>query len=183
MAKNSRGVTVDVTSSRSVKNAIEYTKSLGKTASISSPETLHRYAERIRRRFLIPMMRELRDQKPPKRKYPEDYPIQFVSERQRRFVMATLRGKPYRRTNGLSKGWYYRMKIKGNKITVTIGNRKNYAGYVVGKFGVGVSKRQIRRYMKPMQPYHRQTGWKPAHVTIQKYLKKAKEDLIAAAKR
>jgi hypothetical protein len=128
------------------------------------------------------MMRELRNQSPPERSYPQDYPIKFVSNKQRRFVMATLKGKPYKRTNSLSNGWYYRIRTSKSKISVTIGNRNNYAGYVVGKFGAGTSKRQMKRYIKPIQPFHSKTGWKPAYATVQKYLIKAQEDARAIAK-
>lgn len=181
MATLNTKINVNIGNKKSVGVAITKTLLLKKDASGSSVDT-RKYAERIRRRYLTPMMRELKNQTPPHRSYPQDYPIQYVSEKQRRFVMALLRGKPYKRTHGLSKGWYYRMRTSGSKISVTIGNRRNYAGYVIGKFGVGISKRQIKRYLKPMQPFHKKTGWKPAHKTVQKYLLNAQEDARAIAK-
>lgn len=135
---------------------------------------LMEFSKRIEKEYMKPMLRKLKNEVPTKRRYPSDYPLEFTSEKQRRYVMWKLNGKPYKRSHELERGWFYRVNQKSGKITITIGNDKKYSKFVVGKFGLGFSSRQKRRYVEPQQKFHQVTGWLPAHKTVQKYLIKAK---------
>lgn len=159
-----------VSSIRNAKNLIQKRKKFYSDAN----NLLQAFSDEIEKKSLRPMLRKLRKEQPPKRKYPDDYPIEYKSERQRRKVFAILKGKPYKRTRGLKNGWYYKIRKGRGKISITVGNEKPYSRFVVGKFGLGNSARQKRRYVQMQQKFHRITGWTPAYFTIQKYLSKAK---------
>jgi hypothetical protein len=86
---------------------------------------------------------------------PVRYPIQWTSERQRRYVMAKLRRErnlPYRRTHALVRGWKVPKYIdkRGGLLTVTHPWKK--VGYVVGD--------PQRPAMQ--QRFHAITGWPTA---------------------
>lgn len=128
--------------------------------------------------YIEPMMRELR-KKPRKRSYPSQYPIQFTSVKQRMYVMAHLKGKPYKRTNSLVNGFDYTLKIQDGTINFKLDNSDPKSRYVVGKWGMGRSSSSIRRYTKDIQRFHTITGWPPAYTTVQKYMIPAREEAIA----
>lgn len=144
-----------------------------------------RYSERliqddikyIEQRYLKPLMRDLR-YTPRHRVYPKDYPIKFVSDKQRRFVMAKLAGKPYKRTGKLQRGWHYSIKPdKHGRIMLRIWNESPIAKYVVGEVGLGTSMRSAKRYRQSIQAYHRQGGWRPAQDRVDKMLKRMRLDV------
>lgn len=123
------------------------------------------------KKFIVPLMRKLKKY-PPKRVYPGDYPIKFTSEKQRRYVMMMLKGKPYIRTHGLRRAWRYKTTVKNGVTTFIVSNNAKSAKYVVGKWGRSEKPRQIKEYLKPMQKFHRVTGWTPAYEEINKTSKK-----------
>lgn len=166
-------IVLNITSLKSIK-AAKTTINGVKDHYTDTAGLLAAFSKEVEKSYMKPMIKKLQQQEPPKRKYPEDYPIVFKSEKQQRKVMSILHGKPYLRTHGLRQGWYYKIKKGTNKVTITVGNQKNYSKYVVGTFGLGESSRQHRRYVQVQQKFHKITGWKPAYVTIGDYLAQAK---------
>lgn len=141
----------------------------------NSDSFLRGLRSRIISRYMRPMLRELREY-PPRRKYPDDYPIEWTSLKQMRYVMGfVLKGKPYKRTGKLAAGWQYRVKIyKKSRISFHLKNDTDYSMFVKGRFGTGTSRRSIKRYIKPMQRFHMITGWQEAYDPVGKYIKRAK---------
>lgn len=129
----------------------------------------------IERDYLRPMLKELR-KAPPRRMYPYDYPIEYVSDKQRRFVHAKLGGNPYKRTRNSAKGWKHRVKSEAGVISLKVWNKQGYTQFVRGTVGFGSSNRSMKRYISPIQPYHETTGWTPAYKIVQKYINEAKEE-------
>jgi hypothetical protein len=96
---------------------------------------------------------------------------------------------PYQRTFKLKRGWRYEL-IEDNKrggIRVKVWNdaesydpikneTRPYHRFVTGDIGLGVSTRSVRRYMAPVQPFHKDTGWNPAYPIIQKYILLARQE-------
>lgn len=143
---------------------------------------------------------------PMRRKYPADYPISFASDKQRKYVMAKLKGKPYNRTLGMARGWYFTLQFGKKKrkqrnnggdmnspvfpifptykefLYILVGNEQSYASQVTGFYGMGDKKSDVRDYMKPVMGMHIKTGWTPAHRTISKYSKRIYKELGAAIK-
>lgn len=138
---------------------------------------LKEYASLLRRKHLRNMRRALKRQVPPRRKYPQDYPLEWTSEKQRKYVWGyILKGKPYTRKNKIQSGWKNKVSIRSNRIVVEMKNSYPESKFVVGLIGMGESKKSIKKYIKPIQRFHTITGWKPAYITVQKYINRAKED-------
>lgn len=112
-----------------------------------------------------PNMRdELRDV-PRKRKYPQDYPIEWTSEKQRRAYFATNgfgKGIPYRRTGTMANSWQFFIAQEGSTSKFVIFNRASYSRYVVGTLAQNdrVAYGQIQRF-------HSITGWQKAKPTVE----------------
>lgn len=180
-----RKVILDLRSASGVKRSLH---DINKTfANVSSYGTTSQYLLRLLTRYMSrhyfnPMLRELQET-PPKRSYPDDYPITYVSPRQRRYVAWLLDGEPHERTNNIVKAWSYRIKQRRGKLSVEINNDIPESAYVVGNIGLGLSTRSIKRYTKPMQPFHKKTGWKPAHEIVRKYVTKAQEESSSVIQR
>ena len=70
----------------------------------------------------------------PRRQSTKPNPGQFVSERQRRYVMAMIRRGdiriPYVRTGKLGQEWTHDVETRSNGVVGTVGNKKKYAPYV-----------------------------------------------------
>lgn len=150
----------------------------GTSGQTMSDTQLREEVRRLQTRYVRPMLKELKTE-PPHRKYPEDYPFDFTTDLQRRYVMSQLGGKNgggYKRKGSISKFWRANVTLKNGKISLRIRNTKKESLYVYGKVGMGRSASSIRRYLKPMQPAHRITGWTPAYITVQKWMKRAKRD-------
>lgn len=93
---------------------------------------------KIRRRVLA----RLRTMPPPAK-----HPIQWTSERQRKFVMAKLRREnnlPYRRTGALVKNWKVIIVLKPDRADIVAENDSSVGRYVFGE---------------QQQRFHRNTGW------------------------
>lgn len=103
---------------------------------------VRREIPRIRRRALKKLHQE-----PPRRSYPNDYPLKWTNDKQRRKYFATNgfgRGIPYRRTGKLVEAWEVKVQISGDDGTITVENSSPSAQFVIGD-------RQ--------QQFHRNTGW------------------------
>ena len=151
------------------------------TTGKASEVMLKKLARKVEIYYVRPMMAELREI-PPSRTYPDDYPIEYKSDKQRRYVMWLLGGKPYERTNRIVNGWGYKLHTKRGRISVEVTNKVPESKFVVGLIGTGTSTRSIKRYLAPIQPFHVKTGWKPAHEIVTTYIAKAKEDSVATIK-
>jgi len=151
-------------------------------------KVMQRTASQIRIRVMGPMLRELR-RYPPRQK---GMKMRWKSPKQRRYVLMMLRrdairrGTPddisYRRKGALGRGWNYTLTAGRTKLKLRLGNtaistwgkgETRYYIFVVGGFGFGKSARSSRRYRQPIQPFHKDRGWKPAFPTIQHYVGEA----------
>lgn len=181
-----RRVIIDIRDADSARRSIRELNRLFKnmTDGTSSPTEymLRRLSRKIEVFYIKPLIAELRTA-PPKRTYPDDYPVVYKSTKQRKYVMWLLDGQPYERQNNIVNGWGYKIKISRGKVSIKIDNDVPEFKYVVGLIGTGTSQRSIKRYLEPMQPYHAITGWKPAHEPITRYIQDAKEDSIATIKK
>lgn len=122
--------------------------------------------------------------------------VRWASLKQKRYVLMLLRKKAkaeghpndikYRRTGDFGDAWVCEFKVdkKRGTITMIVENtaerRNNKTGqmqkiqpFITGGLGLGKSKSSIRNYMKPMQPFHKDTGWQPSHPIVQEYEGKA----------
>lgn len=162
---------IDLTNMQTIKQTRSRLKSVVSKLSGLDNE-LERIKKRIEAEVVKPMMFDLKDYPRP-RQYPEDYPIQFVSDAQRKYVMAKLNGKPYQRTGAIRRGWRYKLYVTDGKIILKLGNKSKHAQYVQGLYGLGDRERHIKRYRKPIMPYHMKTGWQEAHPIIHDAQRKA----------
>lgn len=75
-------------------------------------------------------------------------PIEWASEKQRRYVMLMIRRglipAPYIRTHALSQAWAFGVKTESNSTTITLANSASKFPFVEGE---------------NQQPMHRNTGW------------------------
>jgi hypothetical protein len=95
---------------------------------------------------------------------PAKHPIQWTSERQRKFVMAKLRREnniPYSRTYSLRKGWRVGLAQVADGFAFQVQNDAEYTQFVVGSLAKDTSR--ARAYQ---QQFHRKTGWVLASDTI-----------------
>lgn len=86
---------------------------------------------------------------------PVRYPIQWTSDKQRRYVMAKLRKEgnlPYKRTWRYVKGWRVRANYKHGLTSIAVYHEDEVADFIGGR-------RQ--------QQYHHNTGWANAADTLQ----------------
>ncbi len=73
------------------------------------PDAIDDYARRDLRPFVSQRVDATLRVEPPVRAFPEDYPLEWTSEKQRRYVMAKLRREdnlPYQRTHEYVRGWH-----------------------------------------------------------------------------
>lgn len=136
----------------------------------SAPSLMAAATKRAVERIAKDMRRDLKAA-PPRPKYP----IQWTSERQRRYVMALLRrtnNLPYRRTGALVRGWHtdYRIDVRGGLFTFS--NKTAYAGYVQGPYGSKARPGEPRQ-----QRFHRLSGWPSAPDVAARYRPIARQRL------
>jgi hypothetical protein len=97
---------------------------------------------------------------------PAKHPIDWTSEKQRKFVMAKLRREnnlPYKRTGGLVKQWKVVAYFKGDNGEIIAENPSPIGRYVFGE---------------QQQRFHRNTGWYHADDIILEESIIAQEQLI-----
>lgn len=88
------------------------------------------YARRLTIRVKSQLLRKLRLEPGA-----PDYPIDWTSEKQRRYVMAKLRREnnlPYQRTHQLSQGWDVNVTFGRDGGTITLENPLDHSIYVYG---------------------------------------------------
>lgn len=93
------------------------------------------------------------------------HPIEWTSERQRKFVMAKLRAEgnlPYQRTGGLAQSWQVTDQTQGGRFTLTVRNLWAGAVYVMG----AINFRSLADAARMRQKMHANTGWQLAQVTV-----------------
>jgi len=107
--------------------------------------------------------RELATNVPPKRSFPSDYPIEWVSDAQRRAFFAKTKGKPYVRTGQLANSWTVDVTTEGGIFSINVRNPANAAKYVYGS----LSRQSPGRFQ---QRFHKITGWPVAAEIIRPVL-------------
>lgn len=160
-----RGLILRVTDLPQVRDTIKKVENRHNRIK-ASHKFLRAVGQEIGRQYFDPAIRTLR-------KYPPNsnrrrIPLRFVSDKQRRYVMGVvLKGKPYKRTHRLGRAWTYHTNVRNNTLYMAFENKVPYRKFVMGNFGMGRSRRQQRRYLKPMQPFHHDRGWQPAYKITQ----------------
>lgn len=154
---------IDLSSPEGIKNSIKDIEKL-KRYYKNKDMPMRRIKQKIETTDLRYLLNELREYPPPR---DTSEKIQFVSAKQRKYVMRLLKGKGYKRTGQLAKGWNFVIVKTGTAIKIKITQTTPYAQYVIGKFGMGKSRRSIGRYTKTQQPFHVKTGWRPAYKSYQ----------------
>ena len=171
----------EVKKARAYTQWLKYQNNLWKVGK--SQDTIL-YAERllsdnidyIKSKYIKTLMRSLK-YAPRHRVYPKDYPIKFTSDKQRKFVMANLKTKPYKRRNVIKNGWNYTIKAdRYGRIVFELWNDSPTAKYVVGEVGLEDKTGKRDKYRKYIQKFHRKSGWIPAQDTFNRTLAKMKKD-------
>lgn len=105
---------------------------------------------------------------PPKRSYPNDYPLEWESDKQRKAYFATDgfgAGIPYKRTGKLAAGWTTDIVTNGLSVSFVIENPSSAAKYVYGSLA-----QDINAASRFQQQFHRITGWQSVAATVDFYL-------------
>ena len=102
----------------------------------------------------------------------------WVSERQRRFVMAKLGGQKYKRTFGLRRAWRVVARTHEGRISLTVANASSAAQFVVGRF----NQRSRAEAAIPVQPFHAPRWPLAVDVVAPFFVRAEKEFTKAAAK-
>lgn len=162
-----RKIILNISDPDTINYTVKQIETLIENLRNPKPAVMNKLLTIIENDYVAPTMKKLK-RIPPRRKYPSQYPLEFTSEKQQRYVMGVvLRDqKPYRRTGRLTRGWNYSTKISRNKIKINIENKYKNSQYVVGLLGLGKSSSSVRRYTRPMQKFHKVTGWQPAYKKI-----------------
>lgn len=109
--------------------------------------------------------------------------VDWASEDQKKYMMWMWRKNriklPHRRTKKLQKGWEGEVTYddQEQQISIEIKNTNPRSQYVVGKVGFSKAISDIKKYEKPIQPFHKKL-WKPAHAVIQPVVEKIRQDII-----
>lgn len=135
-------------------------------------------AREVQVKYVDPLISDLR-------KYPPDKDrttlTKWKSDRQRRYMMWLWKNRkanlPHERTGDFGRGWKGETKAlsRGTGISIAIENPSPAAPYIVGAVGIGEAASTIKAYEKPIQPFHKDTGWKPAHSRIKPVVKEAEK--------
>lgn len=104
------------------------------------------------------------------------YPLQWASERQRKFVMAMLRKNnnlPYQRTHELSQAWVIKDLTENGVFSIVIENPAKAAKFVYGSLAKNESA--AGRFQQKM---HKATGWQSGSVTANYWMNVMKDAFI-----
>lgn len=129
--------------------------------------------ERVHARNQAPFLRALQVE-PRRRRYPQEYPLEWTSEKQRKAYWASNgfgKGIPYRRSGRLSKSWQLFLLPTANGVTINVRNSARYSHYVVGRLR--------QRGRNPQQRFHIQTGWQKASLTMDLWTQRYRDDFAA----
>jgi hypothetical protein len=135
-------------------------------------EALPTCVDRMVRRDIRPFVSQEWDktmrQEPPRRQWPDEYPLEWQSERQRRAYFATNgfgKGIPYRRTHQFVRGWHVLADYSPSGLgEIAITHDSHIEQFVTGR-------RQQR--------FHAITGWPSSASALQRISLEANERLIA----
>lgn len=152
---------IDFRNLKSFSRSLDRIKKLRDRLSISEKLIDRKLKREIESLYIRPLIAKLRYE-PPKRRYPEDYPVNFTSDKQRKFVMANTE-LPDNRTSRMRKSWKYKWATGEGRLELSLWNSNRNSKYVVGTWG---RKYNPDKYENPIQDFHRVTGWKPAHKQI-----------------
>lgn len=97
---------------------------------------------------------------------PAKKPIEWTSDKQRRFVMAKLRREdnlPYKRTGRANASWRVELKQEGNTSRIVVQNTWDASQFVYGTLNM----KSRNAALAVQQKFHRNTGW-PLAVDIVK---------------
>lgn len=118
-------------------------------------DKVEQYARREVRPFVSQRVDKTLRREPRQRTWPNDYPLEWESRRQQRYVMAKLRREgnlPYRRTHQFIHGWHVVATYTNGLSSIAIFHDSDIEQYVTGR-------RQQR--------FHTITGWSSAPDVIQ----------------
>jgi len=104
------------------------------------------------------------------------YPIQWASERQRKFVMAKLRREdnlPYQRTHELVEKFEVVRLNEAGQFLIVVRNNSPVAKYVVGSLA-----KDRTAAVRFIQQFHLNTGWQPAVDTVNYWLDAMREEFL-----
>ena len=124
-------------------------------------ERIETYARREVRPFVSQQVDKTLRQEPRVRQYPNDYPLEWASEKQRKYVMAKLRREnnlPYRRTHDFVHAWH-----------VTADYTRGLSSIVIYNDAETDDGQPLEQYVtgRRQQPYHHITGWPSSGSVIQ----------------
>jgi hypothetical protein len=120
-----------------------------------------------------PMLAALKFYPPPPNYAYGKFP--WKSERQRRFVMAKLRGQKYTRTFELRKAWRVYVETLNGRLVMSVINLADSAQFVVGR----LNQRSRAEAAIPVQPFHA-PRWRLAVDTVKPFFEKAETDFTKA---
>jgi hypothetical protein len=165
--------TIDVTDLEALKLVeIELGKRVRFGAAVT--RSLINIATALEIDVLAPLIVKLK-KTPPEPVHPP--PTFFVSLAQRNYVMMLIRKKIWTgRTGALQMGWQgvvYKRGGASGGVIMNVWNNRPYHKFVQGRVGMARTRSEMRALTKPMQPFHRKTGWKPAAPMIKKAVLKA----------
>lgn len=123
------------------------------------PDHIEAYAKRDLRPSVSQRVDTTLRVEPPVRSWPDDYPIEWTSEKQRRYVMAFVLERdangniiPYERTHEYVHGWHVQGNYAHGLTAIEVFHDSDVADFIGGR-------RQQR--------FHRITGWANAPDTLQ----------------
>ena len=137
------------------------------------PKTVQRVGKPVLEKLRAPMLAALMFYPPPPNYAYGKFP--WKSARQRRKVMAMLRGQRYERTFGLRKAWRVYIETLNGRLVMSVLNLADSAQFVVGR----LNQRSRAEAALPVQPFHA-PRWRLAVDTVKPFFVKAENDFTKA---
>jgi len=128
---------------------------------------------------VVPELEARLKAEPRTRTYPADYPLEWTSDKQRRYVMWLLRTTnrfPYVSTHELSNAWDVWGTMDKGEMVITIKNPSHAAEFVYGT----LSFRGVNEAKRTQQRFHQITGWQTAVETANFFFDEAEERYVTA---
>lgn len=168
-----------------IKDLTKFVDSMEKNKTNFNEEgkkKIEKLATEIESKYTKPLLAKLKTYPPVRDRTRR---VRWDSDKQRRFVMMLwskgMISLPYIRTGKLAAGWKVDVNLKWSRqaklgiLRIVVTNDENYANYVMGDYGLGETAKTMTQYLKPMQPFHKDTGWQPAFPPIQEAFKGIKQ--------